>query len=129
MKKNILIVDNDARFVDSISEFLKSKGYSIISASDSKDGLKKLQNEKFDLILVEVMLKHKTEGIDMVKKLKSNSATRNLPVIIVTGIRKEFNLPFGLEVDEERLPANVVLEKPVKAEMLLQTIEKLLNNN
>jgi hypothetical protein len=43
---------------------------------------------------------------------------------MLTGVRKEMNLPFGFEPDEEWLPVKDVLEKPVKPENLLKSIEK-----
>jgi hypothetical protein len=49
-----------------------------------------------------------------------------MPVLMLTGMRKAKNLPFGLEPDESWLPVRVVLEKPVPPDVLLKEIERLL---
>jgi hypothetical protein len=58
--------------------------------------------------------------------LKHDAATKDIPVVLVTGIRKAMNLAFGFEPDEDWLPVKTVLEKPVKPEVLLQAIRQEL---
>ena len=70
------------------------------------------------------MMTHKTEGFDIARNLKSDSATKDIPVVMITGIRREMNLPLGFEPDEDWLLEKALLEKPIKPEVLLKTVEE-----
>jgi len=124
MAKKILIVDDDSDFREAMSDLLDAKGYTVLSASDGKSGFDVAKKENPDLILLDVMMSSKTEGFDIAKSLQSDSSTKNTPVIIITGIRKDMNLSFGFEPDSDWLPVKAVLEKPVKPEVLLKSVEE-----
>jgi CheY-like chemotaxis protein len=121
--KKILIVDDDASFVEAISTLLETQEYEIITASGGKEGFEKAKKVKPDLMLLDVMMARKTEGFDVARNLKKDNATKNIPVIMITGIRS-YKLPFELEPDEDWLPVTTILEKPVKPEELLKAIEE-----
>jgi CheY-like chemotaxis protein len=120
----ILIIDDDPDFVDAMSNLLEAKGYEIISAPDGEEGIEKAKSEKPNLLILDVMMTRKTEGFDVARTLQKNPETKGLPVILITGIKSEMNLPFGFEPDEEFLPVKAILEKPVKPEILLKTVEQ-----
>ena len=122
MPNKILIIDDDSDFVEALATVLEAKDYNVTSASNGKEGLVMVKKENPDLILLDVMMTTKTEGFDLAKEFKSNPATKDTPVVMVTGIRKDMNLPFGFEPDDTWLPVKAVLEKPVKPEMLLKTV-------
>ncbi len=126
MAKKILIIEDDKEFSDAVAAMLAAKGYATATAYNGTDGFEKAQGEKPDLILLDVMMTRKTEGFDVARQLKSHEVTSHIPVVMVTGIRKEFNLPFGFEADDHWLPVKTVLEKPVKPEKLLKAIEEIL---
>jgi len=126
VKKRILIIDDDNDFVDATSSLLEAKGYETITAPDGKAGFDMAKKEKPDLLLLDVMMTYDSEGLDLTKKLHEESETKRIPIIMITGIRRAMNLPFGFESDEEVLPVKAVLEKPVKPEVLLETIAKHL---
>lgn len=126
--KKIVIIDDDRELVESVSELLKISGYEVYSASNGTDGFNLCADENPDLILLDVMMDTKTEGIELSKKLHQHKKLREIPVILVTGIRSDMNLPFGLEADEEYLPVVKVLEKPVRPDKLLGTIKEMIMN-
>ncbi|MDD5730047.1 MAG: response regulator [Candidatus Omnitrophica bacterium] len=122
MAKKILVIDDDADFTEAITTLLEAKGYEVASASKGEDGFGLAKSSCPDLIMLDVMMARKTEGFDIAVSLKKNEKTKSIPVIMVTGIKKEMNLPFGFEPDEDWLPVKAVLEKPVKPETLLKAI-------
>ena len=123
MAKKVLIIDDDVEYVEAIVNLLDAKGYNIASASNGKDGVKKAKAEKPDVILLDVMMTTKSEGFDVAHELHADPNLKNTPVIMITGVRKEMNLPFGFEPDGDWLPVKAVLEKPVKPEVLLKTLQ------
>ena len=124
MAKKVLMIDDDPEFVDAISNLLDAKGYQVHTASNGKDGVAKAKAEDPDIILLDVMMTTKHEGFDVARELHEDSKAKDIPIIMMTGIRKEMNLPFGFEPDETWLPVKNVLEKPVKPEVLLKAIEE-----
>ena len=123
MAKKVLIVDDDMDFVESIVNLLEARGYEVASASNGEEGVEKAQSVKPDLIILDVMMNTKDEGFNVARKLNEMKDVKGTPVVMVTGVRKEMNLPFGFEPDDTWLPVKEVLEKPVKPETLLKAVE------
>ncbi|MFH0918187.1 MAG: response regulator, partial [Candidatus Omnitrophota bacterium] len=126
MANKILIVDDDPDFVEAMATLLEARDYAVLTATNGTDGFKEAKAKLPDLILLDVMMTHKSEGFDVARGLKEDQATKNIPVILVTGIRKDMNLPFGFEPDANWLPVKAVLEKPVKPETLLNAVAEAL---
>ena len=124
MAKKVLMIDDDPEFVEAISNLLDAKGYDVHTASNGKDGVAMAKAEDPDLILLDVMMTTKNEGFNVARELHDDAKLKDTPVIIMTGIRREMNLPFGFEPDEAWLPVKRVLEKPVKPEVLLSAVSE-----
>ena len=124
MAKKVLMIDDDPEFVEAISNLLDAKGYDVHTASNGKEGVEKAKAEDPDIILLDVMMTTKNEGFNVARELHDNEKLKDTPIIIMTGIRREMNLPFGFEPDETWLPVKRVLEKPVKPEVLLSAISE-----
>ena len=125
MAKKILIIDDDQEFVAAVANLLETKGYEVESAPNGKEGLRKVKASPPRAILLDVMMTHKSEGFDVARQLRGDKATAAIPVIMITGIRREMNLPFGFEPDDEWLRVNRLLEKPVKPETILKALEEI----
>ena len=124
MSKKVLMIDDDPEFVEAISNLLDAKGYDVHTASNGKDGVAAAKAENPDIILLDVMMTTKHEGFDVARELHDDATTKETPIVMMTGIRKEMNLPFGFEPDEAWLPEKQVLEKPVKPQNLLNAVEE-----
>lgn len=126
MSKKVLVIDDDNDFVESIVNLLEARGYDVTSASNGQEGVEKAEAQKPDVILLDVMMTTKDEGFNVARKLNEIEGLKGTPIIMVTGVRKEMNLPFGFEPDETWLPVKEFLEKPVKPETLLNAISNAL---
>jgi CheY-like chemotaxis protein len=126
MAKKVLVIDDDNDFVESVVNLLEARGYTVTAASNGKEGLEKAKAKKPDLILLDVMMTTKDEGFNVARELQAIDGVKGTPVIMVTGVRKEMNLPFGFEPDETWLPVKQILEKPVKPETLLSAMADAL---
>ena len=122
MAKKVLIIDDDPDFVESIVNLLEARGYEVSSASNGEEGVDMAEAEKPNLIILDVMMTTKDEGFNVARKLNEIEGVKGTPVVMVTGVRKEMNLPFGFEPDETWLPVKEVLEKPVRPETLLKAV-------
>ncbi|MEA2040540.1 MAG: response regulator [Thermodesulfobacteriota bacterium] len=125
-KKRILIVDDDKNFVKSVHDLLKAEGYRVFEAYDGNEGLELARKERPDLMILDVMMTHNTEGFEVSRQIMEFPELQDMYVIMLTGITKEMNLPFKFEPDETLLPVSTVLEKPVAPGELLNEIRERL---
>jgi CheY-like chemotaxis protein len=126
MKSKILVVDDDVDFLEATTTLLEAKGYAVVTAADGEEGYQKAKQEKPCLLLLDVMMAHDSEGFDSARKLNEDPATKDIPVIIISGIRKAKGLPFSFDPDPDWLPVKAVLEKPVKPDALLAAIKNVI---
>lgn len=83
--KTILFIEDEAALQKTFSDLLSAKGYSVISALDGELGLELAKNKKPDLILLDLVLP-KLHGLEVLRCLKENGETKNVPVIIMTNL-------------------------------------------
>jgi len=125
----ILIVDDDAGFRDGVRLVLEAEGYKVVTASAGAEGLKVASQHRPDLIILDVMMDYDTEGFDVCRTLATDKNFSMIPIVMVTGINREMNLPFAFEPDAELLPARKVVEKPVDPRKLVELVGTLLGRN
>ncbi|MEI7475725.1 MAG: response regulator transcription factor [bacterium] len=83
MPSNILVVDDDNEIREMICADLKMSGFLVDNASNGEEGLLKAQKNKYDLILLDVMMP-KMDGYEVCKNLRLSASTRDIPVILLT---------------------------------------------
>ncbi len=124
MAQRVLVIDDDPEFVEAVTNLLEAKDYDVDSAPNGKVGIAKAKERKPNIILLDVMMTTKSEGFDVARELSKDDSLKKVPVIMVTGVRREMSLPFGFEPHDTWLPVKGVLEKPVKPDVLLKAIEQ-----
>jgi CheY-like chemotaxis protein len=122
-QKTILIVDDDAIFVEAVAAVLESR-YTIRTASNGSEAMDSIAAQKPDLIILDVMMDYISEGFDVARKLRCDDATKSIPIIMLTGVDQMYN--YRMEVDESWVPCDRYLEKPVPPEKLLSEVEALI---
>ncbi|MEQ8168210.1 MAG: response regulator [Candidatus Eremiobacterota bacterium] len=124
MSKKILMIDDDDELVESVKILLEAKGYEFLSAPSSAEGFEKAKKEQPALILLDVMMTHDSDGLDGAVKLKHEKLTADIPVIMMTGIRKPDNLLESYASDEKFSNIKGIYEKPLKPETLIKLVNK-----
>jgi len=81
--KSILIVDDEQQNVSVFHAALSAAGYNVVSAQDGKRALEAIKTHKFDMIILDEMMPDMS-GNDVIKTIKENETTRNIPIIILT---------------------------------------------
>ena len=124
----ILVVDDDPDFVETTKTVLESKSYQVVVAYNGDEGLKKVVEEKPDLIILDVIMPGK-DGFAVCKELKENPHYyffSKIPVLLLTvfpGGIEETKLPLSVGMTTE---AEDYVQKPVSPEELLKRAEELL---
>lgn len=116
MKNKVLIVDDDADFVQKSRQTLKADGLDVITASTGQAGFNKARKLSPDLILLHLLKNNSTSGADTARAIASDAALAEIPVILLAGQDEE------LDEHEKNLPVKGVLRKPVGDEELLAAV-------
>lgn len=127
-KKKILIADDDVQLVDSMKTLLENAGFNPFYTYKSENIIQTVKDVKPDLILLDVMFAGSTgpDGFQISRELHNEPMLKDIPVIILSGVRKVRNLPFDYNPDERWMPVKAFLEKPVKPDELLSAIKEIL---
>ena len=83
MNKRILIVDDEDDILNLVRLILEDAGYECETARNGKEGLSAIQQQNFDLVLLDIMMPVLT-GWEVLRFLRDNEQTRNLPVAMLT---------------------------------------------
>jgi CheY-like chemotaxis protein len=128
-KHRILVIDDDVQHVDSVKTLLESVGYEIACAYQPEKGLALAREQRPDLILLDVMFAGPPgpDGIELSRRLRQDPDLKEVPVIILSGVRKVLDFPVKIGPDETWMPVKAFLEKPIKPDHLLNTIGKVLS--
>ncbi len=122
MQKKILIIDDDIDLVEAMRLTLENEGFIVIDAQDGHKGLEKIEKEKPDLVLLDVMMETQDEGFHIAYQIRNNTETADLPIIMLTAVGQETGFSFDKDKDEDFLPVNQFLEKPVNPDTLIEEI-------
>src|SRR3989338_3248332 len=96
-KKKILIIEDDKFLLKLYSDKLNREGFEVSMAITGEEGLGKVAAEKPDLVLLDIILPQKN-GFDILSEIKLNSATKNIPVIILTNLGQDSDIKTGFEL-------------------------------
>ncbi|MCP6718430.1 MAG: response regulator [Patescibacteria group bacterium] len=83
--KTILFIDDESSLQKTVGESLTQEGYKVIPALDGEIGLKLAKEKGPDLILLDLILP-KAHGFEVLKKIKEDADTKNIPVIVLTNV-------------------------------------------
>ncbi len=126
----ILVVDDDPDLVYSIQLCMESVGHQVVVADNGMEGLEKIKSEEPDIIILDVMMETTTEGFQLALKVRSPDPTseykdfKNIPILMLTSIHDTTPLRFGPE--EDYLPVDVFVEKPISPDDLIEKVNALL---
>jgi CheY-like chemotaxis protein len=126
--KRVLIVDDDPDFVETTKIILEANGYETMTASSGEQALERVGRRKPDIILLDVMMRTKGDGVWTSQKLKGDERVRGVPVLMITAVNREPDVGIHLDPtqDGDYLPVDGFLEKPVEPEKLLAEIARLV---
>ncbi|MBU8934337.1 MAG: response regulator [candidate division Zixibacteria bacterium] len=122
--KKILVVDDEPDIVKWLTVLFENSGYIVIQAIDGNEGLTKAQEEKPDLITLDISMPNES-GIKMYRSLCDSDSLKAIPVVMLTGVSREFERFIS---SRKQVPAPAAyFEKPVKDHELLDKIKELIN--
>ncbi len=148
MPKRVLVVDDDENTRRFLSVALEANGYQAVTAEDGDDGFHKVQEQKPDLILLDVMMPKKT-GFVLFKQLRRKDEFKDIPVIMLTAVaevleddqsqaegetterpfdslRDSLRKAISQMRDEGLVKPEVFIDKPIDPEQLIREVKNLI---
>ena len=149
MAKKVLVVDDDEKTVKFLTAALDEIGYEAIGAYNGMEGLEKIQNEKPDLAILDVMMPKKT-GFVLFKQLRRDENLKNIPVIMLTGVaevledldsesddtherpydslREAMRKSIKDMRDEGLIKPDLFIDKPIDPELVIEKVRELIGS-
>ena len=121
----ILIVDDDPDVVDAVLLFLKKEGHEAASAASRSEGMQKVREFDPDLLVLDCMMESVDAGMVMARELRVQEFSA--PILMLSSIGKVLGQDFGR--DDEILPVDEFVEKPIEPRVLLDKISELLGKS
>lgn len=127
----ITIVDDETDIAQDLAHGLEEDGHSVVVTGDTGGIVQQLLADPPDLLILDVMFPdNPVAGLDAARKIRQNKKLRAIPIILLTGINKEFPTNFSSDdIDGTWLPVQDFLEKPVSMPALLGKVKALLSGN
>ncbi|MCF6155183.1 MAG: response regulator [Candidatus Brocadia sp.] len=118
--KNVMVVEDNEKNRKLMRVVLKAKGYNVIEAITGEEALAILKNQKPDIILMDIQLPG-IDGLTLVKQIKADAITKDIPIIAVTA--------YAMKGDEQKIldtGCNAYVSKPINTQELPLIIEKYI---
>lgn len=122
-KENILVVEDEEDIQELITYNLTKEGYRVTPVLSGEDAMAAVSKESPDLILLDLMLPG-TDGLEVCRMLKNDTATRDIPIIMVTAKGEEADVVVGLE-----LGADDYVTKPFSPKVMIARIRAVLRRS
>ena len=122
-KRKILVVDDDPTMVKLINVNLKLNNYSVVEATSGEQALDVVDSEGLDLVVLDIMMPG-VDGWEVLKRIRSNPETQEMPVILVTAKTQDSDVIRGWE-----LGADEYVIKPFNPLLLVEVIKMVLDRS
>jgi CheY-like chemotaxis protein len=121
--KKILMVDDDADFSEAVSFFLEQRGYAVLRAQDGREGLRLARMERPDLILMDIMMDERTEGLFALQEIRRTPELKAVPVFVLSALYEKAP-DFRIAPDSVWMAHDEFISKPVDLAVLLEKIRR-----
>jgi DNA-binding response OmpR family regulator len=120
-RKKILIIEDELDIITIVSFTLEPGNYDLTAVTEGQEALKMINEERFDLILLDLFLEGEVNGYQICKYLKSKKNTKYIPIIMLSAAASKDEIKLGYNCG-----ADDYITKPFEPYELLEKIRKLL---
>ncbi len=123
-RDTVLLVDDDPVFVDAVAAVLRTR-FDVVTAADGEEALVRLAERRPSVIVLDIMMTYQSEGYDLASTLKKNPETASIPILILTGVDKTFELRSRME--GSWVEVDHFMAKPPDFQKLLDALQRLID--
>ena len=120
MSRTVLVVEDEANIVDSLSFLMKQAGFEVLVARDGDTAIRMMQSRPADLILLDIMLPRR-DGYEVCREIRSNPNWDSVRIVMLTARGHDFDRRKGM-----RLGADAYITKPFSTRDIVARVQELL---
>ena len=124
-KKRVLVVDDEPDFVAVVKRNLEAEGFEVEEAYDGVEGMKKVQADPPDAVVLDVMMPEK-DGYEMCAEMKGDERYAGIPIVLLTAVASQVPSTRYTHFSGMTMDADEYLPKPASAEQISRSLKKLL---
>jgi len=121
-KKKIMIVEDDSFVMDIYQTKLAQEGFEAVAAINGLEAMKKLQEVRPDLILLDIIMPY-MDGLEVLKKIKDDERLKNIPIILLTNLSQKEEISKGLELGAN----DYLIKSHFTPSEVMEKVKKYLN--
>lgn len=125
----ILVIDDDQDFRYAVRMVLEGEGFEVETAANPEEGIEKALEVEPDLVVLDVIMPSDLEGFQVARALREEHNLIDLPILMLTAVHKVKEVPYRFAPDEEYLPVDVFMDKPIEPETLVRTVKEMLGEH
>jgi len=114
----ILLIDDDRDIHLAVRMILEPLGYAVECYQTGQAGLEAIRREPPDVVLLDIMLAHPSEGLQVACEMRRDSRLKSTPLILISAIGQSIGMEYGREVCPDAMSADLFLEKPFDAQTM-----------
>lgn len=122
----ILVIDDDQDFRDAARMMLERAQFEVCVAASPDEGLEMIRASAPDLVVLDVMMPSDYEGFAVARAIREDLNLRSLPIVILSAVHQRKQVPYRFAADEDYLPVDAFLDKPIDSKQLVDTVNGLL---
>ena len=123
----ILVIDDDQDFRASVRSLLERHGYTVLEADSGKEGLRKVVEQKPDVIILDIMMECDSEGYGVNQAIKYQddyAAYRNIPIVMTSSIELSPDERFPMAGELDMIRPDYYLTKPLDIPKFLEVVQQ-----
>jgi len=125
-RSRILLIDDDADIGFVVQAILAPLDYEVAYCATGPAGMEAMRHERPALVLLDIMLTHPTEGLQVACQMRQDLQLKSIPIIFMSSMNEVSEREYAREVCPIALDADMFLEKPLDAATLRDTLEWVL---
>jgi two-component system, OmpR family, alkaline phosphatase synthesis response regulator PhoP len=118
----VLVADDNPQNADLLAEYLQASEYEVAIASDGEETLALVKSFKPDVLLLDIMMP-RLSGFEVCKRLKSDSASKNLPILMITALDQPSDVERAVDAGTDDF-----LTKPIHQTELINRVRALMTS-
>lgn len=125
-RTQVLLIDDDPDMHLVIGMILEPKGYQVTCCRTGSEGLETMRRCRPDLVLLDIMLTHPSEGLQVACQMRQDQRLKDIPIIIISAIGETTGMDYAMQECPEAPLPQAFLEKPLDAATVRETVRRVL---
>jgi DNA-binding response OmpR family regulator len=125
----ILLIDDDPDIHLAVQMILEPLGCAVACYQTGQAGLEAIRRDPPDIVLLDIMLTHPSEGLQVACELRRDSKLKSIPLILMSAIGQSIGMEYGREVCPDAMSADMFLEKPFDAKTLREAVSWIVEQH